>query len=554
MSESKWNRTGDRKRTYVCRVILFVAVLFAVYTVAKLLISSVHILSFSHQYTSFNEVRDYVSFRLTNFIMEGKNPYTLDMLSEFTVPFMDLYTPFTPLLVAALCKLTGIGVLSGNYVINILFVLLTCLNLWQIIKNLVSSHKKSVFLCVLIYVATFFTMFLTSAPVFNFHADAVGIFMTSVIYLVVYKRKENTLLLAILTVSLVFTKQILMVLALPLFIYYLLKNKKLAWRYFAQCCICGIIVVIVMQIFFPLYWTETIYAQFFAVSSESSLFYAIYNIAHAYYRYWPLLLLLFCGIIGAFVIRRKKGGREKLKISAFVYTLMEQDYAVYLTLNIMIGTIFLLYFSQNFVDGYKYCQDMIAPNLLLLSIYVWNKFFGDSYVKGKNQAIKQALIVLGLCISAAISYRNFSYEEFSEEDARCYTELYEIIQQYEDECIYLGMNSTQYLLQNDLWEPENIYYNDGHMEFFARDFTDNPFINRFFYHEEITKAAQNYVSKVNQMIINKEFALVTVCGDLVVDGQILQQYYYPVGTYPIRNETNGVFDVVVWLPIEEGRE
>ena len=110
---------------------IVVAFLFAAYTVIKLFISSAHILSFSLQYTSFNEVRDYVSFRLTNFIMEGKNPYSLEMLSEFTVPFMDLYTPFTPLLVAVLCKLTGISVLSGNYVINILFVLLTCFNLWR---------------------------------------------------------------------------------------------------------------------------------------------------------------------------------------------------------------------------------------------------------------------------------------------------------------------------------------------------------------------------------------------------------------------------------------
>lgn len=52
------------------------------------------------------------------------------------------------------------------------------------------------------------------------------------------------------------------------------------------------------------------------------------------------------------------------------------------------------------------------------------------------------------------------------------------------------------------------------------------------------------------MVANKEFALVAVCGDLVVNGQILQQYYYPAATYPIKNETNGIFDVVVWLPIE----
>ena len=67
----------------------------------------------------------------------------------------------------------------------------------------------------------------------------------------------------------------------------------------------------------------------------------------------------------------------------------------------------MLYFAQNFVDGYKYCQDIIAPNLLLLTIYVWHTLFGGHLAKSRNCELKNALLVLGICISAAISYTKF---------------------------------------------------------------------------------------------------------------------------------------------------
>lgn len=547
MLENKCSKNPIKKRDSISVLLKVLSFLIIAYTLIKLLISVGDILSFSFTYTSFNEVRDYVSFRLSHWIMQGKNPYELSMLNEPTVPFMDLYTSFTPLVVALLCKLTGVNVLVGNYIVNILFVFFTGINIWLVIKDFISTQKLNVFLCMIVNVATFFTMFLTSAPLLNFHADAAGIFFMSLIYLIVYKRRENTFLLAVLTVSLVFTKQILMVMAIPLFLYYLLKDKKAAGRYFFECCIIGIIVLVVMQIFFPLYWTETIYAQFFAVSSESSWFYAIDNIVHCYLRYWPMLVILFGGTIVALVIRRKNG--EKIRICNFVCELVEkEEFAVYLILNIVIGTISLLYFSRNFIDGYKYCQDIVAPNLFILTIYVWNKYL-DRYVaadEGKTRV--RSFMILALCIASLLTYNNFTYEPYTENDDQMYTELQEVIREHQDEVIYLGMNSTQFLVSEDLWEPENIYFNDGHMEFFDRDFTENQLINRFFYNEEITKTADDYVAKVNEMIRDKKFGMVAVCGDLVVDGAVLEQYYYPCGTYPIKNETNGSFDVVVWLP------
>ena len=130
MLENKCSKNPIKKRDSISVLLKVLSFLIIAYTLIKLLISVGDILSFSFTYTSFNEVRDYVSFRLSHWIMQGKNPYELSMLNEPTVPFMDLYTSFTPLVVALLCKLTGVNVLVGNYIVNILFVFFTGINIW----------------------------------------------------------------------------------------------------------------------------------------------------------------------------------------------------------------------------------------------------------------------------------------------------------------------------------------------------------------------------------------------------------------------------------------
>lgn len=202
-----------------------------------------NVTSFSIINNAYNEVRDYVSFRLTHFIMDGVNPYTVDFLNQTNVPFMLLYTGLNSLLVAIVCQITGISVMAGYYIVNILTYLATAFNVWLIVKNFFKESKWIAAICVLVNVATFFA--LSGLPIFNFRTDSIGIYLTSVIFLIVYKNKRLTVPIAVLTVMLIFTKQILVVLMIPLFVYYFITDRKLSINYFFQCAACGIITFIV---------------------------------------------------------------------------------------------------------------------------------------------------------------------------------------------------------------------------------------------------------------------------------------------------------------------
>lgn len=533
----------------IVKYILYVfAVVLLVYAGVSLAIMLSNIYNISVSNNSYNEVRDYVSFRLTHLILEGKNPYTLDNLTELNVPFMCLYTLLYPALVAAACKITGFSVMEGYYFVNILLYLLTAYHVWMIVRNYFKESKWIGIPCVLINSATFFSLF--GLPVYNFHTDTVGIYVTSLIFLIVHKNKKSTLPLAVLSVLLIFTKQILVVMVIPLFIFYLIKDGRLALKYMVECIICGIIALATVQAVFPLYWTETIYTQFFVSKNYGSILHAGWNIVCFYFRYIMYMILILTGAIASIVIRTKNG--YKFSPKGFVRELVDQEeYAVYLILNLIFGTIFLLYFAKCGGDGYKYCQDILAPSCFLLLIYVWNGYFARyfrDYRKGDID-LKKVLIITILCASSVITYFQFQSRYYTTDDIEAYQEFDRELAEHEGQKMYLGMNSTQYLLNRDIWEPSDIYFNDGQIEYFNGDYPDI-FINEFFYDEEIGSAAAEYVDRINCMVENKEFGVITTCLDNIIMQDILENNYSVYKTYKIKTDTNGIYDVTLWLPLK----
>lgn len=528
-------------------MILVASVVVLSYAVIRILFLGGNVISLSIINNAYNEVRDYVSFRLTHFIIDGVNPYTMNHLDETNVPFMLLYTGLNPLLVAIVCRITGVSIMAGYYIVNILTYLATALNVWLIVRNFFKESKWIAAICVLVNVATFFALF--GLPIFNFHTDSIGIYMTSVIFLIVYKNKRLTLPLAILTVMLIFTKQILVILAVPLFVYYFIVDRKLSIKYFLQCVICGIITVSVIQILFPLYWTETIYAQFFVSKSYGNLKDACFNIASFYYRYFAYFILIIAGTIGGICLKLKRW--RKFSFIAFIKELIDQHgFAVYLILNIIFGTLSLLYFAKCGGDGYKYCQDMLASSWFILAVYIWHNYFSNLIDQSKPFELSSRLLLFILCVASTLTYSSFQLAYYDNADERTFISLNDIISSHSGEKMYLGMNATMYMLNNDIWESDDIWFDDGQIEFFNGDYPDSSFLNIFFCGQEIEKAAREYVAEVNTMVANKDFGVIVTCIDNIINKDVLSANYVEYTTMGVKTDTNGIFYVTVWIPSE----
>jgi hypothetical protein len=239
-----------------------------------------------------------------------------------------------------------------------------------------------------------------------------------------------------------------------------------------------------------------------------------------------------------------------LTLKKLVRKIVNEEYLLYLLLNIIFGGLFSLYFAKCGGDGEKYCRDILAVSCFLLFIYVWVVYSGRCMASEKNHQIVYSIILITVCVASVVTYSRFGNTVYTNEDVDEYKALNNVISEYAGETIYLGMNSTQYLLNEDVWEPDNVYFNDGQVEYFAEEFPslDNFLINAFFYEEEVKNAAVTYRKKVNEMVKNKEFALITTCLDqYFIDMEQLEQNYDAYGTFNIKTYTD-TREVTVWSP------
>ena len=532
---------SDVKERKIRILITVVSVLLLSFSVIRLLFQIINITVVSIDNNISNEIRDYVSFRLTRYILDGVNPYQVDFLNVPKVPFVFSYPGLNALIVAVVCRVTGMSIIAGNYTVNIITVLLTTVILCLLTKDVIKGSKVTGFISIAVNTATFFSLF--GVPFFNQHTDSLGILFFSFIMLCVYKNPKKTLIPSILTVFLIFTKQIMAVMALPLFVYYLILDRKSGLRYFLQCAVTGILTVAVVQLLFPLFWTQTIYTIFAINDDYGDYIWSLINILSFYGRYVMYLLASVLSVCCLLYIRKKEdpGSSVFKRIKAFI---KKADYELYLVLNLVFGTLFLIYFAKCGIDGFKYCQDMLAPSLFVLSVFLWNGRLGSSV---KDNELTRALIASMLCLMSFVTLFFFDDDIYHKEDVENYTRLETLIGEYADQDIFLGTNATGYLLNENIWDGDNIWFDDGQIGFINGDMISNKLFYAVFYGEEVWNAGNSYAFEVNTKVRNGEFALIITSFDEIIDDQILEQNYYIYDVIGLKTDQHDIVDVTIWL-------
>ena len=532
----------DKINKHINKIITVLALAVLLRPLRKIEFLLLNIVSVSVLFNGFNEVRDYVSLREAHLIMQGINPYVLENINMYHVPMMFMYPPLYTMLVAALCKITKISLISGFYAVNIILVVFTAFFIWLIVKDFFEENKFVAALCTFVASTTFVSLF--GMALLNFHTDTIGIFVTALIFLLVYKKKECVLPIALLSILLMFTKQILLVLVVPLFIYYLITDRKLALKYFLYCFIGGLATLGLVQLFFPLYWTETIYVQFLANQNPGNFYSVRWNLYGVYNRYGGFVLLVFIGLaLGLFL--KIKSGAFKKPLTLIKDIVKEHGFAVYMFLNVGIGTLSLLYFAKVEADGFKYCQDILSPSIFILAAYVWSKSMKSFTAKKK---VLSLVTVIMFCMATTFAYLQFKTNFNSREGIANRLAFDNFLQEHAGEKMFLTMSSMTYMLNRDMWESDNIWFDDGQIEYFNDVEPVDGFLGTIFYDEEVADAAHAYVDEVNEMVRNQEFDVVCTFYRGIIDRDLLIEYYDEGETFLIMTDTNGYTGITTWTP------
>ncbi len=518
--------------------------------IIKIIDNAFNIVGISSLFNCYNEVRDFPTLRLTEFIINGINPYKISFLNELNVPFFNLYPGLLSLITAIICKCTGINVISGHYIVNLTLLLLTCYNIWLITKNCFYNYKIIALICIFLNAATFFTMF--GVPIYTFRGDAIGIYVISLIYLIVFKNKKHTFLLAVLSILLIFTKQFLIVTALPLFIYYLISDKKLAFKYLFKLIVLGIITFITIQILFPLHWAESIYRMYLCNSDYGTFSEAVHNISDFYkiYRYYLILILvgIICAIRYNFILKFNQ--KTEYNIFKFFQNIKNNnEYIIFLILNLFFGTLVLLYVAKCGGDAPKYCRDLLSVPLFIFTILIWHKIF-QKYIliNNRNIEIKKFILILGIFFVTLFTYNQFPKFEFTYENIKDIIELDSFLEKYKNEKIYLGCETTGYLIKNKIYDVPNIWYNNCHIGGFNPNESRWELINKLMFNRELSNLTNQHNNTIKEMVKNKEFKIM-VCSDEDWEFFELKNNYYPKESFQY-NIPNSNLAITVYHPKE----
>lgn len=536
----------------------------------RILDSLANIWAVSRLYYSYNEMRDYVGIRLSQFVMNGINPYTLENAVSGTVPFLYQYTGLTPVLVGLFCRFTGVGIIEANYVFCFVYIILTSCNLYLIFKDKSEDilYNAVLFVCVLLNTSTFFSMF--GNTILTWRPDASGLYLCSLIFLITYKNPKRTALLAALSVLLIITKQFLIVFCIPLFFYLLIRDiwngdcqisisenngrhvkqdigKRIrggnAIRYIIFCIIFGLVLFFSIRILFPLYWTETIYGQYLSTAKHTLPFEIALSGLNLFFIRYRWYWVASVGCITVLLVLNRGMNAQNRGVSICI---KDHGFSVYLLLNFVCGVLTCLYVARIEADNFHYCGSLIGPGLFMIMLCLLS-FIKRKFENRTQTANSVFLAVLALITLGVIG--NHYTDKYQTEDIKNIGSVYSILDEHKDEEMYIGIAATGWILKEGLAEPKNIWVNDGQTEFFNTYTAGGPSFQKTIFYgiEDLGRIAGNYVREVNEKVSRKEFCVITLEHDKLIDRELLLQNYDFQGSYPMKNDNTVFFETEVWL-------
>ena len=190
--------------------------------------------------------------------------------------------------------------------------------------------------------------------------------------------------------------------------------------------------------------------MFFTNQNYGGIVYFFLNIGKFFNRYLTLMFLMVLG--GLYICFKDK---NTISIEPLIDYFNKYRISILIFINLVISIIASIYFAKGASDGFKYCQALIGINILVLSIMLFSSLLDV------NIASLIIPITLAICSFCVIS--NFNFEYYKTENLNEYNRMKNDLKEYNASEIYFSMNCTHYLMDMDLWEEENVYFNDGHI-------------------------------------------------------------------------------------------
>ncbi len=234
-------------------VLNIVGIVVLVYTV--LFMYGMTVSSF-HEADIPNEIQESVNIQLTQCFLNGINPYLTDVAADTMPPGLIYeYGPVYSLITAAIAKVIPCDLILLHYLVSYIATIVSAILGFFIVREHTSTLLPGAFAFLILINCTWRYGYINAVP------DTLAfLFVMVAIFLETRKNCKFRELLEVIFVVLAFyTKLYMAFIALPLFIYKLIRDKKAAIRFFVWGMAIMGIVTVAVTVTCPLIWTYTLY-------------------------------------------------------------------------------------------------------------------------------------------------------------------------------------------------------------------------------------------------------------------------------------------------------
>ncbi len=480
---------------------------------------------------AFNEYRDFPSVRISYAIMNGINPYTKEGMASYNVPMLNLYSGLNPLLAALLAKATRISIMWAYRLLNLVYI---AGSTYALTRIMCEHNKKHVGVKVMFS----FMMAVTSATIYTvagfcLRPDAMGFCVYALLLMYLSREKKNVFMMSLLSILLFFTKQTMLVMVFPIFVWLIIYERSTAFKYMFTCVAGGAISLLVLEQVLPLYITSTVVGQYFS-SSKDIFAHAIENFMLYVDAYKYLIIADVIMIVLGIILGRKSfvGLRHMTRV---------QKYITLLFLNLISAVAALCFVGRNGIDGYKYCKEMLTPSLAIMGIYFIELIPDERHV-AKTVSLHVATFLMAA--STLMLSRAFTMPIYTHENIQSYRELSKKLAEYETDEVYLGTAATALALENDDM-MQNGWFTDGHMVCFVNE-CEFPIEYEDEKYQYMKSQNADYIYYVNEMVKDGDFQVLCLDkNEEIIDKSNLSKHYVETEHYNLVMDM-GDWDVTLW--------
>lgn len=479
------------------------------------------------QYSFPYELREGANIELTKLFLQGKNPYSLDVALGSENPSLFYMYPFAYSLITA-----GLSYIFPFIDLKLLHYLVSfACGVGTSVVGAIIIRKQSV--SGFAPIMAFFLLLCCSwrGSYISAFPDSMALLISVImLYLVMYGVQDYTIpLLSFLTILLFYTKQYFIVIAVSIWIYYLITNRKKMLQYTAYCALIGIISVLIVSLVFPLYWT---YSLFFVSGSTTRV--SIENIRFCIGQYFyigaaffPVLVMCIFGLV-------KKITKCKNQV--------DRSENLILYIHFMIAGLSLLKFGINDGAYLTYFLQLLVPTMVILGILCFEQYVYVNIVSiEKGARVIICFLFVGVSV-LNITQKFSNYIYLKKDNVRIWDEVYSVLDQYDKDQVYYSPNLSFYAMDHNQY-----VYDYGQNEFVdyesegvtTLDTWSQSKLNQFLfpYADDIIKKHTDYQSRLLKDVQDGVYDVVVETQYLYFEREDLIKQYDLLGTYELKSGT-----------------